>query len=148
MGLLGKILPIAAIGAAIIYFGNIMGRPAAASASAGALGDTGSAIGNVLSSIGSGLSDLGIGAGEGGVGLFKPFWEVKNLMATVPVVYDANVVGAANSSAVAQSQGETVRNVSRPSSSTITWSSGTTASVPSLSAAAKSFYAARGVSVT
>ena len=63
-------------------------------------------------------------------------------------VYDANVAGAANSSAVAQSEGETVRNVSRPSSSTITWSGGTTATVPSLSAAARSFYAARGVSVT
>ena len=148
MGLLGKILPIAALGAAILFLGNIFSRPAEASASAGALGETGSAIGDVLSSIGSGLSDLGTGAGEGGVGLFKPFWEVKNLMATVPVVYDANVVGAANSSAVAQSQGETVRNVSRPSSSTITWSGGTTATVPSLSAAARSYYSARGVSVT
>lgn len=148
MGLLGKILPIAAIGAAILFLGNIFSRPAAASASAGALGETGSAIGSTLSSLGSGLSDLGLGLGEGGVGLFKPFWEVKNLMATVPVVYDANVAGAANSSAVAQSEGETVRNVSRPSSSTITWSGGTTATVPSLSAAARSFYAARGVSVT
>ena len=148
MGLLGKILPIAAVGAAILFLGNIFSRPASASASAGALGETGSALGSTLSSLGSGLSDLGIGLGEGGVGLFKPFWEVKNLMATVPVVYDAAVAGAANSSAVAQSEGETVRNVSRPSSSTITWSGGTTATVPSLSAAARSFYAARGVSVT
>ncbi len=148
MGLLGKILPIAAVGAAILFLGNIFSRPASASASAGALGETGSALGSTLSSLGSGLSDLGIGLGEGGVGLFKPFWEVKNLMAMVPVVYDANVAGAANSSAVAQSEGETVRNVSRPSSSTITWSSGTTASVPSLSAAARSYYSARGVSVT
>ena len=66
----------------------------------------------------------------------------------VPVVYDSTVAGAANSSAVAQISGETVNNVNTPSSSTITWSSGTTASVPTLSAAAKSFYAARGVSVT
>ena len=148
MGLLGKILPIAALGAAILFLGNIFSRPASASASAGALGETGSALGSTLSSLGAGLSDLGIGLGEGGVGLFKPFWEVKNLMATVPVVYDANVAGAANSSAVAQSEGETVRNVSRPSSSTITWSGGTTATVPSLSAAARSYYSARGVSVT
>lgn len=148
MGILGKILPIALIGAAIIYFGNIMGRPAAASASAGALGDTGTAIGRVLSNIGSGASELGIGIGQGGVGLFKPFWEVKNLMATVPVVYDSNVAGAANSSAVAQSEGETVRNVNTPSSSTITWSGGTTATVPTLSAAAKSYYGNLGVSVT
>ena len=148
MGLLGKILPIAAVGAAILFLGNIFSRPTAASASAGALGETGSAIGNVLSSLGSGASDLGIGLGEGGVGFLKPIWEIKNLMATVPVVYDSNVAGAANSSAVAQSEGETVNNISRPSSSTITWSGGTTASVPSLSAAARSFYAARGVSVT
>ena len=144
MGLLGKIIPIALIGAAVLYLGNIMGRPAEASASAGALGDTGSAIGRVLSNLGSGASELGIGIGEGGAGLLKPFWEVKNLMATVPVVYDATVAGAANSSAVAQSEGEG----SRPSSSTITWSGGTTATVPTLSAAAKSFYASRGVSVT
>ena len=148
MGIIGKILPIALIGAAILYFGNIISRPAEASASAGALGETGSAIGSTLSSLGSGLSDLGIGLGEGGVGLFKPFWEVKNLMATVPVVYDSTVAGAANSSAVAQSQGETVRNVSKPSSSTITWSNGTSASVPTLSAAAKSYYGKLGVSVT
>ena len=148
MGLLGKILPIAALGTAVIYFGNIISRPASASASAGALGETGSAIGNVLSNLGSGASELGIGIGEGGVGLLKPIWEIKNLMAMVPVVYDANVAGAANSSAVAQSEGETVRNVSRPSSSTITWSGGTTATVPSLSPAARSYYAARGVSVT
>jgi len=148
MGIFSKILPIALIGGAILYFGNIISRPGEASASAGALGETGSAIGRVFSNLGSGAAELGIGIGEGGVGLLKPFWEVKNLMATVPVVYDANVVGAANSSAVAQSQGETVRNVSRPSSSTITWSGGTTATVPTLSAAARSFYAARGVSVT
>jgi hypothetical protein len=148
MGIIGKILPIALIGAAILYFGNIISRPAEASASAGALGETGSAIGRVLSNLGSGASELGMGIGEGGVGLLKPFWEVKNLMATVPVVYDSTVAGAANSSAVAQSQGETVRNVSKPSSSTITWSNGTSASVPTLSAAAKSYYGKLGVSVT
>ena len=148
MGIFSKILPIAALGAAVIYFGNIISRPASASLSAGALGETGSAIGNVLSNLGSGASDLGIGLGEGGVGFLKPIWEIKNLMATVPVVYDSNVAGAANSSAVAQSEGETVSNTNQPSTSTITWSGGTTATVPSLSAAAKSFYAARGVSVT
>ena len=148
MGIIGKILPIAALGAAILYFGNILSRPQEAKETASALGETGSAIGRVFSNLGSGASELGIGIGEGAVGLLKPFWEVKNLMATVPVVYDANVAGAANSSAVAQSEGETVRNVSRPSSSTITWSGGTTATVPSLSAAARSYYSARGVSVT
>jgi len=142
MGILGKILPIAVIAAAIIYFGNIISRPAAASASAGAFGETGSAIGKVLSNLGSGASELGIGIGEGGVGLLKPFWEVKNLMAMVPVIYDSTVAGAANSSAAAQTQ------AGNKGTSTITWSSGTTASVPTLSAAAQSFYASKGVSVT
>jgi len=148
MGIIGKILPIALIGAAILYFGNIISRPGEASASAGALGETGTAIGRVFSNLGSGASELGVGIGEGGVGLLKPFWEVKNLMATVPVVYDAAVAGAANSSPVAQNEGETVRNVSKPSPSTITWSSGTVAVVPTLSAAAKQYYGNLGVSVT
>ena len=153
MGILGKILPIAVIGAAIIYFGNIISRPAAASASASAFGETGSALGRVLSNLGSGAAELGIGIGEGGVGLFKPFWEVKNLMASVPVVYDSNVAGAANSSAVAQSEGETHVHMAgniqtTPSASTITWSGGTTATVPTLSAAAQTYYRNLGVSVT
>ena len=148
MGILSKILPLAALGVAIMFIGNIFGRPAQASLGASALGETGSAIGSTLSNIGGGAEDLGSGVGSGLVGLFKPFWEIKNLMDVVPVVYDSTVAGAANSSAVAQISGETVNNVNRPSSSTITWSSGTTRSVPTLSAAAKSFYAARGVSVT
>jgi len=153
MGILGKILPIAVLGAAILYFGNIISRPGEASASAGALGETGAAIGRVFSNLGSGAAGLGIGIGEGGVGLLKPFWEVKNLMANVPVIYDANVAGAANSSAVAQSEGETHVHMAgntqtTPSTSTITWSGGTTATVPTLSADAKAFYGNLGVSVT
>ena len=146
MGILSKILPILALGVGVIFLGNALTRPASASATAGALGETGSALGGTLSSFGSGAKELGQGVGGGLAGLFQPFWEIKNLIATP--VFDSNVAGAANVSSVAQSSGETNRGVSRPSSSTITWSGGTTRSVPTLSAAAKSFYAARGVSVT
>ena len=65
------------------------------------------------------------------------------------LVYDSRTGGAATVSPVAQNTGSlTNTSVSRPSSSTITWSNGTTASVPTLSAAAKSYYSNIGVSVT
>ena len=146
MGIFSKILPLVAVAIGVIFLGNALTRPASASLTAGAVGETGSAIGGTLSSLGIGAADLGIGTGKGLAGLFQPFWEVKNLIATP--IFDSNVAGAANVSSVAQSSGETNQGVSRPSSSTITWSGGTTRSVPTLSAAAKSFYSARGVSVT
>jgi len=146
MGFLSKILPVLALGVGVIFLGNALTRPASASATATALGETGSAFGTSLGAIGRGGQALGEGVGSGFVGLLKPFWEVKNLIATP--IFDSNVAGAANVSSVAQSSGETNQGVSRPSSSTITWSGGTTRSVPTLSAAAKSFYSARGVSVT
>ena len=142
MGILSKILPIAALGVAIMFIGNIFGRPAQASLGASALGETGSAIGSTLSNIGSGAADLGGGVGSGLAGLFKPFWEIKNLINLPSEVESTQVSGSANSSAVAQNEG------GNRSSNTITWSSGASASVPTLSAAARSFYAARGVSVT
>jgi|TARA_B100001167_G_C16769155_1_gene306051 hypothetical protein len=146
MGFLSKILPIVALGVGVIFLGNALTRPASASATATALGQTGSALSGTLGSLGGAAQGLGEGVGSGVVGLLKPFWEIKNLIATP--IFDSNVAGAANVSSVAQSSGETNRGVSRPSSSTITWSGGTTRSVPTLSAAAKSFYASKGVSVT
>ena len=139
MGILSKILPLLAIGVGVIFLGNALTRPASASLTAGALGETGSALGGTLSSLGIGASDLGSGVGKGLAGLFQPFWEVKNLLGVIP---SPNVAGSANVSVAAQQQ------AGNKGSSTITWSNGTSASVPSLSAAAKSYYAARGVSVT
>ena len=139
MGILSKILPLLAVGVGIIFLGNALTRPASASLTAGALGETGSALGGTLSSLGIGASDLGSGVGKGLAGLFQPFWEVKNLLGVIP---SPNVAGSANVSVAAQQQ------AGNKGSSTITWSSGTSASVPSLSAAAKSYYSARGVSVT
>jgi hypothetical protein len=139
MGILSKILPLLAIGVGVIFLGNALTRPASASLTAGALGETGSALGGTLSSLGLGASDLGSGVGKGLAGLFQPFWEVKNLLGVIP---SPNVAGSANVSVAAQQQ------AGNKGSSTITWSSGTSASVPSLSAAARSFYSSRGVSVT
>ena len=99
------------------------------------------AIGNTLSTLGIGAGDLGSGVGKGLAGLLQPFWEVKNLLGVIP---SPNVAGSANVSAAAQTQ------AGNTGSQTITWSNGYSASLPagSLSAAAKSYYAARGVSVT
>ena len=139
MGILSKILPIMALAVGVIFLGNALSRPASASLTAGALGQTGAALGGTLSSLGLGASDLGSGVGSGFVGLLKPFWEVKNLLGVIP---SPNVAGSANVSAAAQTQ------AGNTGSQTITWSSGTSASVPSLSPAAKSYYSSRGVSVT
>ena len=139
MGFLSKILPLAAVGLGIIFLGNAISRPASASATAGALGQTGAAIGESLGNIGTGAKALGQGTGAGLAGLFQPFWEIKNLIGVIP---SPNVAGSANVSAAAQTQ------AGNTGSQTITWSSGSTASVPSLSPAARSYYAARGVSVT
>ena len=146
MGLIGKILPLVAIGAAIAFAANIFGRPASASLSAGALSQTGSAIGDTLTNLGVGASNLGGGIGSGLSGLLQPAWEIKNLFEA----FSSNVSGSANVGAVAQVDGETnqVTGVNRPSSSTITWSSGKTATVAAaLSPAAKAYYGARGVAV-
>jgi hypothetical protein len=142
MGIFSKLIPVIALAAGVIFLGNALTRPASASLTAGALGDTGAAIGSSLGKIGTGAAGLGEGVGTGLAGLFKPFWEVRNLLNLPSEVESTQVSGSANSSAVAQNEG------GNRSSNTITWSSGASARVPTLSSAAKSFYASRGVSVT
>jgi len=135
VGKIGGYLAIGLIGAFLL---NALARPQEAIATGAALESTGQGIGGIGAGIGDALRSIGSGSAK----LFDPLFTLRDL------VYDSNVSGAANTSPVAQVSGETNRGVLSPSSSTITWSSGTTASVPSLSPAAKSFYAARGVSVT
>jgi len=135
VGKIGGYLAIGLIGAFLL---NALARPQEAIATGAALESTGQGIGGLGAGIGDALRSIGSGSAK----LFDPLFTLRDL------VYDSNVSGAANTSPVAQVSGETNRGVLSPSSSTITWSSGTTASVPSLSPAAKSFYAARGVSVT
>jgi hypothetical protein len=135
---IGKITSYLALGLVGAFLLNALIRPGSALATGSALQETGSGIQSIGEGIGGSLSALG----TGGADLFKPLWELKNL------IYSSDVPGAANVSATAQVEGETNYGVLKPSSSTITWSSGTTRSVPSLSPAAKSYYSARGVSVT
>ena len=135
MVVLSKILPLIAAGVGIFFLVNAITRPAHAQQTAGALSSTFGSLG----SAGQAIAGLGQGIGSGLAGLFQPVWEVSNLFER----FSNLASGSANVSPVAQ---ETAGDPTR-SSSTITWSSGASASVP-LSSAAKSYYRSVGVSVT
>jgi|TARA_R100001086_G_scaffold38012_1_gene16904 hypothetical protein len=135
---IGKITSYLALGLVGAFLLNTIIRPTSALGTGAALQETGIGI----SSIGKGIGDSLRSIGQGSAKLLDPLFSLRDL------VYSADVSGAANVSPVAQNEGETNYAVSTPSSSTITWSSGTTASVPSLSPAAKSYYRSLGVSVT
>ena len=136
MVVLSKILPLIAAGVGIMFLVNAFTRPAHASQTAGAISETFAAFGRG----GAAVGEFGQGIGTGLAGLFQPVWEVSNLVER----FSSLATGSANVGAVAQ---ETAGDIKR-SSSTITWNSGTTATVPSLSPAARSFYKSAGVSVT
>ncbi len=132
---MGGYLALGLVGAFLI---NALVRPQSALGTGAALTETGTGIASIGAGIGESLRSIGSGSSK----LLDPLFSLRDL------VYSSDVTGAANVSATAQNSGETNNGVLKPSSSTITWSSGTTASVPSLSPAAKSFYRSRGVSVT
>ena len=134
MVVLSKILPLIAAGVGIFFLVNAITRPAHAQQTAGALSST---FGS-LSSAGEGIAGLGKGIGSGLAGLFQPVWEVANLFER----FSTLATGSANVSPVVQN------TTGNSGSSTITWNSGASATVPTLSAAAKSHYASLGVSVT
>ena len=131
IGKIGGYLALGLVGAFLL---NALIRPASAIGTGAALQETGSGIASIGAGIGESLRSIGSGSAK----LLDPLFSLKDL------IYDAKVAGAANVSPVAQNSGEGAR----PSSSTITWSSGTTRTVPTLSPAARSFYASRGVSVS
>ena len=135
---IGKLTSYLALGLVGAFLLNALIRPQSATATGSALAETGAGISSIGQGIGESLRSIGSGSAK----LFDPLFTLKDL------VYSASVAGAANVSPAAQVEGETNDGVLKPSSSTITWSSGTTRSVPSLSPAAKSYYSARGVSVT
>ena len=135
---IGKIGSYLALGLVGAYLLNALIRPQSAIGSGAALQETGSGIAAIGAGLGQSLKSIGQGSAK----LLDPLFSLRDL------IYSSDVSGAANTSPVAQNQGETNYGVSNPSSSTITWSSGTTASVPSLSPAAKSYYQSIGVSVT
>jgi hypothetical protein len=136
---IGKLTGYLALGLVGAYLINALVRPASAIGTGGALQETGKGIASIGEGIGESLRSIGSGSSK----LLDPLFSLRDLL------YDANVSGAASVGPVSQEQGATnaLTGTLNPSSSTITWSSGTTATVPSLSPAATSFYRNLGVSV-
>ena len=136
---IGKLTGYLALGLVGAFLVNALVRPASAIGTGAALTETGIGIGSIGEGIGASLRSIGSGSSK----LLDPLFSLKDLL------YDANVSGAASVGPVSQQQGSTnvVSGSTNPSTSTITWSSGTTATVPTLSPAAKSYYSALGVSV-
>ena len=133
---LATYLGLAFVGA---YLLNTLIRPVEALGTASALVETGSGIASIGEGIGSSLRSIGSGSAK----LLDPLFSLKDLL------YDSRVSGSATISPVAQNSGSlNQNNQSNPSSSTITWSNGTTASVPSLSPQARAYYSALGVKTT
>jgi hypothetical protein len=130
---IGRITSYLALGLLGVYLINALVRPQSALGTASVLTETGTGIASIGSGIGESLRSIGSGSAK----LFDPLFTLKDL------IYDSRVPGSANVSPTAQNEGLG----KDPSSSTITWSSGTTRTVPTLSAAAKSYYRSRGVSV-
>ena len=135
---IGKLTGYLALGLVGAFLLNTIIRPQSALGTGAALQETGSGIASIGAGIGESLRSIGSGSAK----LLDPLFSLKDL------VYDSNIAGGANVSPVAQVSGETNKGVLKPSSSTITWSGGTTRSVPTLSAAATSFYRNLGVSVS
>jgi len=136
---IGKLTGYLALGLVGAYLINALVRPASAIGTGGALQETGKGIASIGEGIGESLRSIGSGSSK----LLDPLFSLRDLL------YDANVSGAASVGPVSQEQGATnaLAGTLNPSSSTITWSSGTSATVPSLSPAATSFYRNLGVSV-
>ena len=134
IGKIGGYLALGLVGAFLI---NALVRPQSALGTGAALTETGTGIASIGAGIGESLRSIGSGSAK----LFDPLFTLKDL------VYSSNVAGAANTSPAAQVSGETSEGQPKSSSSTITWSNGTTRSVPSLSPAATSYYRSLGVRV-
>ena len=136
---IGKITSYLALGLIGAFLLNTLIRPQSALGTGAALQETGSGIASIGAGIGESLRSIGSGSAK----LFDPLFTLRDL------VYSSDVSGSANVGAVAnESMQQEFSQPTKPVSSTITWSSGTSAQVPSLSPAAKSYYRSLGVSVT
>ena len=124
-----------ALGLVGAFLVNALVRPQQALGTGAALTETGLGI----SAIGQGIGESIRSIGSGSAKLLDPLFSLKDLVAGCSNLTpgSANVSPAANESVTAGQN-----------RSTITWSSGTSRTVPTLSAAAKSYYASRGVSVS
>ena len=136
---IGKITSYLALGLVGAFLLNTIIRPQSALGTGAALQETGSGIASIGAGIGESLRSIGSGSAK----LFDPLFTLRDL------VYSSDVSGSANVGAVAnESMQQEFSPPTKPVSSTITWSSGTSAQVPSLSPAAKAYYRNIGVSVT
>jgi hypothetical protein len=145
---IGRITGYLALGLVGAFLINALVRPASAIGTGAALQETGSGIASIGAGIGSSLRSIGSGSAK----LLDPLFSLRDLVYDVrdATVYDSNVAGAASVGPVSQEQGTTdaPTGIARPSTSTITWSSGTTATVPTLSPAASSYYRNLGVNIS
>ena len=154
-GILGKIIPIAMAGIGIFALVNILRDPKGASQSAGALGETLGAFGEGLGSIGTGTQSLLSGIGTGSAQLLNPLWTLKDLIygnqddsALIrEQARDESNVTMNNPVPNSPSAGAGTSHTPAQGTSTIHFSTGAV-SVPSLSAAAKRYYANVGTDVT
>ena len=96
MVVLSKILPLLAAGVGMLFLVNAFTRPAHASQTAGAISDTFGSLG----AAGASIANIGQGIGSGLAGLFKPIWEVSNLVER----FTSLSIGSANVSAVEQQE--------------------------------------------
>ena len=136
---IGKITSYLALGLVGAFLLNTLIRPQSALGTGEALQETGSGIASIGAGIGESLRSIGSGSAK----LFDPLFTLRDL------VYSSDVSGAANVGAVAnESMQQQFSPPTTPVSSTITWSSGTSRTVPNLSPAAKAYYRNLGVSVT
>jgi len=132
---IGRLTGFLALGLVGAFLLNALVRPQSALGTGAALTETGTGIASIGTGIGESLRSIGSGSAK----LLDPLFTLKDLIAGFSNLTpgSANVSAAANESVTAGQN-----------RSTITWSSGTTRSVPTLSAAAKSYYSSRGVSVS
>tara|TARA_B100000749_G_C17996100_1_gene289342 strand:+ start:53 stop:475 length:423 start_codon:yes stop_codon:yes gene_type:complete len=120
-------------------------REAAGTSLSGTLARTGLAGAN----IGTGIQETLTGVGTGFSKLLNPLFTFADVIGKFQTVLGGGGFDSSNNSGGGiTTQTTTAALPSGGGTSTISWSNNTSATVPSLSAAAKSFYAARGVSVT
>ena len=121
-------------------------REAAGTSLSGTLSRTGLAGAN----IGTGIQETLTGVGTGFSKLLNPLFTFADVIGKFQTVLGGGggFDSSNNAGGGITTQTTTAALPSGGGTSTISWSSGTTASVPTLSAAAKSFYASKGVSVT
>ena len=97
--LIKNILPIAVVGLGLAFLYNVVAKPAQATASAGALGQTLGSFGAGLSSIGGGAESFLGGIGRGSAKLLDPLFSLKTLVygdSTAQIVQAENIQTASN----------------------------------------------------